>query len=76
MREMQHNYKILYLDIDENFYIENDIVKVKTNKRDDSEIADRPIDDIWDNVKRIIMRAKEYDESNSSIECMGNKKLS
>lgn len=61
------NVKIKHLDIDDNFYIENDIVKVKINESDVPVNLECSIDKIWDNVKKIIMKAKEYDEANNKV---------
>lgn len=66
---------IKYLDIDENFYIENNIVKVKINESDEHQNSECPIDEIWSNVKRIIMKAKEYNESKPLINLTLNEVL-
>ena len=57
------NYRIRYLDIDDDFYIENDIVKVKDKPLDVDDDRSYTIDDIWNRVRKIILKAKEYDES-------------
>lgn len=57
------NPKIPYLDIDENFYIENDIVKVKPNAEVQSGTSAPSMEEMWANVEKIILKAKEYDES-------------
>ena len=54
--------KIKYLDIDENFYIENDIVKVK-QIFDDENLGEYSLDDMWDKVKEIITKAKAYHQN-------------
>ena len=54
--------KIRDLDIDEDFYIENDIVKV-TRKADDEDSADYSLDDMWNKVKEIITKAKAYHQN-------------
>lgn len=51
--------KIKYLDIDDHFYIENDIVKVK-QLSDDEDSGEYSLDDMWDKVKEIIIKAKEF----------------
>lgn len=55
---------ISYLEIDENFYIENDIAKVKINESDMPINLECSIENIWHNVKKIIMKVKEYEEQN------------
>lgn len=57
------SYRIKHLDIDEDFYIENDVVKVKDNPLDVDDDRSYTIDDIWNRVRKIIQKAKEYDES-------------
>lgn len=54
---------IKYLDIDDDFYIENNVVKVKDSELEADDDRQYTIDDIWDGVRKIIMKAKEYDES-------------
>ena len=56
------SYRIKYLDIDDDFYIENDIVKVKDNPLDVDDDRLYTIDDIWNRVRKIILKAKQYDE--------------
>lgn len=52
--------KIKYLDIDETFYIENDVVKVKQFSLTDKASGDYSLDDMWKYVKKIVLKAKEY----------------
>ena len=47
---------IEYLDIDENFYIENDELKMRINESNGNDIG--TWDDIWDGVLKII--EKDY----------------
>lgn len=60
--------KIKYLDIDENFYIENDIVKVKRIYNAEEDSGEYSLDDMWDKVKEIITKAKDYHQ-NFDNEC-------
>ena len=52
--------KIKYLDFDEYFYIENDIVKVKQITDIEEDSADYSLNDMWNKVKEIITKAKEF----------------
>lgn len=58
--------KIKYLDIDENFYIENDIVKVKQRSNEKEGCREYSINDMWSTVKKIVMKAKEYHQNLSN----------
>lgn len=51
--------KIKYLDIDDHFYMENDIVKVK-QLSDFEDSGEYSLDDMWNKVKEIVTKAKEY----------------
>ena len=54
---------IEYLDIDENIYIENDVVKTRLNESNGNDIG--TWDDMWQGVLKIIEKAREYDETHN-----------
>ena len=51
---------IEYLEIDENIYIENDIVKTRFMEYNGKDIG--TWDDMWQGVLKIIEKVREYDE--------------
>ena len=53
---------IEYLEIDENIYIENDIVKTRFMEYNGKDIG--TWDDMWQGVLKIIEKVREYDEDN------------
>ena len=55
---------IEYLDIDENFYIENDELKMRINESNGNDIG--TWDDIWDGILKIIEKVREYDETHNT----------
>ena len=57
-------YMIEYLDINERFYIENDIVKMKL--REGTTPRDGSWEEMWGMVKEIISKARKYDEENNT----------
>lgn len=60
--------KIKYLDIDDTFYIENDVVKVKVKESSDNGSNQYSLENMWSTVKKIVMKAKEYDETNRNVQ--------
>ena len=56
-------YMIEYLDIDENYYIEND--EVKLHLREDSTGRSGTWDEMWRDVMKIINAARKYDEEHN-----------
>lgn len=59
MKEKNKKIMIEHLDIDENFYIEKDKVKLHNELSDPQEGT---WDDVWGDVIKIIKKAKEDDE--------------
>lgn len=55
--------KIKYLDIDENFYIEKDVVKVKERDSDENDSQEYSIEDMWKYIEKIVTKAKEYHQN-------------
>lgn len=51
---------IEYLEIDENIYIENDVVKTRFMEYNGKDFG--TWDDMWQGVLKIIQKAREYDE--------------
>lgn len=65
--------KIKYLDIDEYFYIENDVVKAKGKLSDENDSQEYSLDDMWNKVKEIITKTKEYHQNLSNGGGAGGK---
>ena len=55
--------KIPFLNIDENYYIENDKVKIHLNENQSPQQG--TWDEVWDDVMKIIKKASEYDANNN-----------
>ena len=61
---MKNNTRIPYLEINENFYIEDNELKMRVNE---SELPQEGSwDDIWDGVLEIITKVQEYDEEHNN----------
>ena len=56
-------YRIEYLDIDDNFYIENDRVKLRHHK--DTSSQRETWDEVWMGAWKIIEAAMRYDEEHN-----------
>ena len=54
---------IEYLEIDDTYYIKNDIVHVRLNEGHEPPTG--TWDEVWGDVLKIIMKAKEYDETHN-----------
>lgn len=53
-----------YLELDENSYIENDIVKSRLNEHIDCEKFISH-DELWSRVTDIMLKVREYDETHN-----------
>ena len=62
MNNMKKNkVRIPYLEINEQFYVENDELKMVKS----TESRQGSWDDLWNGVLEIIYKVKEYDEANN-----------
>lgn len=62
MKRKSKKPMIEYLDIDETYYIENDVVKLHL---DETSPQQGSWDDVWEDALKIILKAKEYDETHN-----------
>ena len=57
---------IEYLEIDENIYIENDIVKSRLNENTNcEEYINISHDELWGRIYKAMLKIKDYDETHN-----------
>ena len=64
MENKRNKPMVEYLDLDENTYIENDIIKTRISEKEASETF-IPWEEFWNKVYDGICKIKEYDETHN-----------
>jgi hypothetical protein len=60
MSKKMNKPMIEYLEIDERFYIENDIIKTRINETEDRDECSW--DELWEDALKIMEKIRKYDE--------------